>query len=144
MTMPWVLWDMKGVSERQREAVQENVDKNPRCSPVTLTALPAFLSRPPQATLPLCAEDSNSAMPAPGHLPFWHWEWVAQVFKWSGITVQWYTEKGNLSCTFGLHRCVSIRMLAYSLSCVTLSLNWSWFLLLKVRLILRSQTTRDH
>lgn len=50
--------------EGQRESVQENVDTNPRCSPVTLTApcTLSFLSHLPPVTLPLCAEDSNLAI----------------------------------------------------------------------------------
>lgn len=40
MRMAWILEDRKGVGDGQRETVQENVDSNPRCSPVTLTALP--------------------------------------------------------------------------------------------------------
>lgn len=38
--IPWIFEDRREVGERQRETVQETVDSNPRCSPVTVTALP--------------------------------------------------------------------------------------------------------
>lgn len=48
MRMPWILGDSREVAEGQRETVQETVDSNPRCSPVTLTALPLPEPSPPR------------------------------------------------------------------------------------------------
>lgn len=126
---------------------------------VLLWQLSPFLSHPPQATLPLCAEDSNSASPAPGHLPFWHWELASPqdgVAYRRKIEQRWRKRgKGNIC---HLHFCPLLSRkesdrfviwfvreltskkgmclvctLAYIVSYVTFSQNWSdswhWFIL---------------
>lgn len=77
------------------------VDSYPRCSPVTLSALHPLWTITPKATLPLCAEDSISALAAPGHVPFWHWHFPVSPKTKSHVIDEHKIgeDKGLLPCT---------------------------------------------
>lgn len=150
--MPWILGDTREVGERQRETVRETVDSNPRCSPVTLTALPLPEPFSPGDIAFVCwgQQFSHTSTWASALLALR----VSKSSRWSGISPQ-----DRAGVTTGLRqKCLShtlfVFMIKYRIrqiynwvcmwahqhrycmywlsthwhafcSCVTLNLNWS-------------------
>lgn len=101
MRMPWILGDSREVAEEQRETVQETVDSNPRCSPVTLTALPLPEPSPPGDIAFVCLgqQFSYSSTWASALLALR----VSKCSRWSGISSQDRAEvkkkgEGSICC----------------------------------------------